>query len=524
MEREGESFAGMAVRNGRIVALFPEGPGPEARVRAREVVDLGGRAVLPGLTDGHVHLLAAAVFSQATLAVADIDSSGLRRTTLAGVAEKLRAYAATAPKARPLFCVNYVIEAVEEKRLPNRLELDGWLPDREVIVLSMDGHSSAYSSAALSALRLTEVCPDGILSGSAHELNVGRVNAHLARGVSVGMLARGIQDVVNEALRQGIVCIDCVEGFEDQESDPSLWLLARCGGILPIDLRLHIQYRDPVRLAPYLRFMRRPRIGGCFGWAMDGSISSETAAIAEPYLSDPASMGRLYFAAEEAAAMVARAASAGMQITSHAIGARAIEVILSAFEKVVEPGNPLRHRIDHFELPTADQVRRAVGLGLALVAQPGFTWLDEKFLSGYRRKLPPATWDSQIPLATIVRAGGMIVGSSDFPTEPISPWIQLQGMVEYPLARERLGLYDALRTFTWNAAWAAGEEAERGTLAPGKKADFIVMEEDPFALPADRIQQAAVRDTYIDGRKARVMRMSTAAFMARAFLGPRKKI
>ncbi len=524
MEREGQSFAAMAVKGGRIAAVFGDSPGPAERARAREVVDLEGRAVLPGLTDGHVHFLAGAAFSQVTLGIADIDSSGLRTASLAGVAGKLRAYAAGKPARMPLFCVNYIIEAVREKRLPTARELEAWLPGREVIVLSMDGHSSAYSPAALAALGLGDLAVDGILSGSAHELNVGRVNARLARSVSVGMLARGIQQVVNEALGQGIVCMDCVEGFEDQERDPALWLLARCGGILPVDLRLHVQYRDPARLAPYLRFMRRPRIGGCFGWAMDGSISSGTAALDEPYLADPSSRGTLYFTPEEAEALVARAASSGMQVTAHAIGPRAIEVLLAAYEKVVEPGNPARHRIDHFELPRADQVRRAVALRLALVAQPGFAWLDEKFLSGYRRRLPPATFESQIPLATIAGAGGIIVGSSDFPTEPISPWLQVQGMLEYPIERERLGLYDALRTFTWNAAWAAGEEAWRGTLAAGKKADFIVMEEDPFAMPADRIREAAVRATWIDGSPARPMRMSTAGFLARALAGPRRKI
>jgi predicted amidohydrolase YtcJ len=118
----------------------------------------------------------------------------------------------------------------------------------------------------------------------------------------------------------------------------------------------------------------------------------------------------------------------------------------------------------------------------------------------------------------------MIVGSSDSPAGPLSPWIQLQGMVEYPLERERLGLYDALRTYTANAAWAAGEEAERGTLAPGKKADLIVMEEDPFGMPLSRLHEARVRETFIDGRRASPMRLSTAAFLGRALLGPRKKV
>ena len=163
-------------------------------------------------------------------------------------------------------------------------------------------------------------------------------------------------------------------------------------------------------------------------------------------------------------------------------------------------------------------------LGLALVAQPGFAWLDERFVGSYRRQLPPSVYALQIPLRSIARAGGVIVGSSDSPAGPLSPWIHMQGMIEHPLAHERLELYDALRTYTWNPAWAAGEEAERGTLAPGKKADFIVMEEDPFDMPRDKVYQATVRDTFINGRKVEPMRMSSARFLARALLGPRKLI
>ena len=123
-----------------------------------------------------------------------------------------------------------------------------------------------------------------------------------------------------------------------------------------------------------------------------------------------------------------------------------------------------------------------------------------------------------------MEAGATVAGSSDFPAGLLSPWVQLQGMVEHPIARERIGLFPALRTLTWNAAWVTGEEAHRGTLAPGKKADFIVMDEDPFSMPLDRVYQSHVRETWIDGRRALPMRLSTAAFLARTLLGRRRKI
>jgi predicted amidohydrolase YtcJ len=97
-------------------------------------------------------------------------------------------------------------------------------------------------------------------------------------------------------------------------------------------------------------------------------------------------------------------------------------------------------------------------------------------------------------------------------------------MIEYPIERERIGLYHALRTFMWNAAWATGEGALWGTFALGKKADFIAMEEDAFSMPSDRVNQSRVKETRIDGRRVLPMRRSTAAFLAGTFLVPRKKI
>jgi predicted amidohydrolase YtcJ len=284
LEREGEIFAAMSVKDGRIARLFAQPPSKEEWQQARAVLDLQGRSVLPGLIDGHMHFLAAAVVRAAACIIADMHPDGLGPQTMDDVRRKMCAWAARLPAHKLVFCFSYIIDLVAEKRLPRNDELDSWLPGREVIVFSMDGHSSSLSTPALRRLGLTEKAVGGVLRGSEHEMSMGVMNGRVAANVSMSMLVQGIQTVVNEALSQGLVCLHCMEGYEDQASDPSLWFLARCGGTLPVDLRLFTQYRDPARLAPYRRFLRSPRIGGCYGWAMDGSISSATAALDEPYI------------------------------------------------------------------------------------------------------------------------------------------------------------------------------------------------------------------------------------------------
>ena len=157
----------------------------------------------------------------------------------------------------------------------------------------------------------------------------------------------------------------------------------------------------------------------------------------------------------------------GYQLTVHAIGPRGIEPILQAFEAVIKtdsenPGkNRLRHRIDHFEFPTAEQVRRANEIGLLFTAQPGYSWMDEHFQRAYHQYLTREQFESQIPLETIAEAGGIICGSSDSPVQDISPFIQLQGMTDFPIKGERLSAYEAFRTYTYNGAYSTFEEDER---------------------------------------------------------------
>lgn len=125
-----------------------------------------------------------------------------------------------------------------------------------------------------------------------------------------------------------------------------------------------------------------------------------------------------------------KAYAAGMQVSCHAIGTPAIETLLTAYERVLDgsEGNPLRHRVEHFEFPTPDQARRATARGLALVAQPGFAWLDERYIHAYRRQLSPAQFARQIPLRDLLDAGAVVAGSSDYPAGLLSPWVQMQGV------------------------------------------------------------------------------------------------
>lgn len=515
----------MLVRNGKIAALYSE---KRPEVKAARFIDLGGRTVLPGFIDSHTHFMITVAAEAMGSKVSYLDNECVLPKNMAGVKERLLTIAATKSNYQPLLFYNYITPAVSEKRLPEKNELDTWFPGRTVSIISMDGHSSSHSSAALNNMNLEDPLGNGILIGEAHEFNMGKINAYIQSKLSIGLLLKSFSEVTANALAHGITGIQCLEGFDDDPADRSIWLMTRVAAALPLKLRLSMQYLDPKRCDRYVKFFKRKQMGGCGAWAIDGSVSSQTAAFSTDYKGRPGYKGECYYTQEQVNSMVERAQSAGYQLSVHAIGNAAIEHVLNAFEKAAENDtalNPMRHGIEHFEFPTADQARRAVSAGLLMIPQPGFTWFDTKYQKTYSQYLTDKVIKMQIPLKTIVDAGGIILGSADSPVQHLNPFIQLQGMVTFPIAEESLSLYQALRTYTYNGAYALQEEDERGTLTVGKCADFIVLDQDPFSLPLTDIYKLKVAETWINGRKLYPgKKINPLGLLARGFLGIRQKL
>jgi predicted amidohydrolase YtcJ len=527
MEKEGQCFEAMHVRTGRINKLYKQAADATAESSGFETVNLGGKTVIPGMTDTHAHFIMTIGASAMGERVSEVTPEGLMPADLAGVREKFTGVSNEKKGKQPLLFYNYVIPSIAETRLPTKTELDEWIPGREVIIISMDGHSSSYSTPALSAIGLKDPEGNGILTGEAHEFNMGKVNSFVQSKIGLGMLLKAAIDVTNDAVAHGLTCMHCLDGFDDDPKDMTVWFITRVAAALQIKLRLYVQYLNPKKILPHSKFMRMKRIGGCAAWEMDGSVSSQTAAFYDEYRSKPGYTGECYYAQEKVDGLVEAAHDAGCQITSHALGPRAIEVLLSAYEKLLakkgDARNSMRHRIDHFEFPTEDQVERAVRNGLLLAVQPGFSWFDEKYQKGYRQFLSDKVFNMQVPLKRIASIGGMLLGGSDSPVQHFNPFLHIQGMVSFPLEDQRLTVYEALRTYTYNAAYATFEENDRGTMAEGKLADFAVLDSDPFTADLDEIRNIRVVDTYIGGRKYRPLR-NPWVLLIKALAGFRSKV
>lgn len=477
---------------------------PETEKGYDQYISLRGMHVFPALTDSHVHLLYTMILAASSFNLCEITSEGIAPDCLAGVEQRIRAYCSAHPKQKIIVANQYILSAMKEKRLPTRQELDEWTGGRCMIIYNIDGHSSSISTALMEKMKLPADGSDGRFFGEAHEFMQGKVTNLIAASVTPSMLARGIANFSNLCAHYGIGRVCAMDGNGDVKHDFLTRLLAFAASRMDIDVRLFPQYMELERAEKYRRLQKHPRAGGCGSWELDGSVGSHSAAFYVPFL-DNGEMGHCYYPEDFILRKVREACEKGIQLSSHAIGEAAIDQIVNCYEKVLgvkdgkageagektaqRPAGQTRRdgengrgiplpRIDHFEFPSALAVEKTKRLPVALTVQPGFSWMDKRYLKSYEQFLPEDKVKQQIPLRELMEAGVCICGSSDSPVQSMNPYEQMLGMVEFYLPEQSLTPFQALRTYTAEPARMLGEETESGTLEEGKKADFFVAEKD----------------------------------------------
>lgn len=510
-----EVFSAMAVEKGRVVWLGDTPPA--GRVRR---VDLHGMHVFPALTDSHLHLLESIVMAAGSFAVCTVESGRLAPADLAGVEQRVRRWCAENPGDGLVVATGYVASAIAEGRLPTRRELDEWTGGRRAIVYNIDGHSSAMSTALIGALGLDDP-GDGVFAGEAHETIQGRVTHYIAGTVSPRVLSRGLGRFTDQCAGFGIARVCALDGSEDVRRDWLTRALAFLARRMEIDVRLYPEYTSWEKARPFFSLQKSPRMGGCGAWELDGSVGSRSAAFDVLY-QNSGDAGHLYRPADFWRPRMERAAAAGVQLSCHAIGTEAISQALDLYEALPAPapGAPL-HRVDHFEFPRRKDVERIKALPLAVTVQPGFSWLDKRYLKSYERFLRPEVIDRQVPLRELVRAGVCLCGSSDSPVQSIDPFAQMLGMVEFYLPHQSLTAYEALLTYTAHPARMLGEQGDTGTLEEGKEASFFVCAHDLSTASPGLLATARAEYTVVRGRRLRPHTGSLAELVRLALRRPR---
>lgn len=490
---EEEYYKYMLVEKGRVKTL--SNTRPDSRLFGR-AVDLGGGNVYPCMIDPHVHLLYTIILAAMGFDVCNIEDGRVVPDTIAGIEQRLRSFAAGKKPGEMVVANNYILSAIDELRLPTRQELDEWCGGRAAVVYTIDGHASALSTAMLKKIGLEAEGHSGVLMGEDHERVQGRITDAISSMVTPGVLARGIAAVENNCAAMGISHLGALEGNGDSAKDITTRLLILIARRMSIKVRLYLQYFDVDRVDKFRKYLKSPRIGGCGQWEMDGATGAHSSAFRTPFR-DTGEIAPCYYTQQQVNDNVEKAAALGYQIASHAIGECAIERITEALMKLPEAK---LHRVEHGEFFNEECFERYKSGHFAVVMQPGYAWIDKRYLRSYEKFLQPEIVE-RLKFGSLYRAGVCVCGSSDSPVQSIDPYIQMCGMTDFYHEAESVSAFEAFRCCSYNAARAMGEEAEIGTLEEGKKANFFVADRQLFELEPHEISSFRPRECWYEGKK-----------------------
>jgi len=475
-------------------------------------VDLAGRALLPGFIDTHLHPIMLVYF--------DLNADLRKVRSIAELQEILRSRAARLPEGEWLVGLQLQDEDLAERRLPTRAELDAACADRPALVVEHDGHSAAGNSLALAAAGIDaatadppggriERAADGSPLGPCFEAAAQRLLG-AAPSPSLDRLREGARTTFARLPAFGITSAGVV--LQTDEEGPA----GAAGSFESIALQLLL---DEVPFSTYAILVGRSvdaaiamrttplhdpaagrRVGG-FKIFSDGTFGSCTACMHEPFSDRPGERGFLTLDEGEILARMRAAHAAAFQICVHAIGDLAVERCIDLYERLLteSPRRDHRHRLEHASIVAPEQIARLARLGLCVSTQPLFIHSEKEWL---HRRLGAARARNVYPLRALLDAGVLVGGASDAPVESLDVLHAIQCCVtrEGFEPQQSLSPAEAVRLFTSDAARLHFEEAEKGTLAAGKRADLVVLSANPLAVEPTRIREIRVLRTVTGGR------------------------
>ncbi len=510
----------MAVRGDRFVQVgstrdIQRTKGPHTRV-----VDLGGRFVMPGFNDAHLH------FASGGFEKMNVELAGTK--SLEEMQSRIAERGKTAAPSEWITGRGWDESKWTVQKLPTRQDLDAVTGAHPAIFARADGHMSVVNSAALKAAGITKDTPPP--AG-------GRID-HDASGEPTGILREGAAGLVGRRVpppgpsrrRQAAelamqdAALHGVTSVQDNSSwdDFLTYLDLENAGQLTVRVTEWLPFDAPLPALEQHRAMHSgndPMLHtGMLKGFMDGSLGSHTAALLAPYSDEPNNSGLPQYEQSKLDTMTRERAAAGFQMGFHAIGDRGVEMALQAFdgaERYVRERNPnapqlkqsggFRFRVEHAQMVSPDQFGRFEQLQVIASMQPNHLLTDMNWAI---QRMGPERAKTSYAWREFLQNGVVLAFGTDYPVEPITPFRGLYaaitrkneaGTKEY-VPEQTISIDQAIAAYTTGAAYAEFAETEKGRLAPGFLADFVVLDRDITKVQAADVLKTTVLRTVVGGK------------------------
>lgn len=475
-------------------------------------VDLGRHTVVPGLIDAHGHVL------NLGLSLQRADLAGAR--SKAQIIERLQQAAARLPKGAWLLGRGWDQNLWEDARFPSAADLDRAFADRPVLLKRVDGHATWVNSVVLKRVK-RRLQGDWQPAGGRIERSDGKPTGVFIDAASA--LVEALVPTLDQAQKRQAYLLAFehllaagLTGVHDAGvalEDVRLLATLADEGLLPLRISAMAD-GDGAALEQLCREGLYQHPGGRLQMRSvklyaDGALGSRGAALLQPYSDDPDNSGLLVTAPEALRLAMEKARRCGVQVATHAIGDRANRQVLDDYTDLLGSDRQARWRIEHAQVLAMDDLQRLAPLAVIASMQPTHATSDMPWAGarlGPQRSVGAYAWRSLRDLGTPLALG------SDFPVEAAAPRLGLHAAVTrqdsdgHPVGGwypdQRLSVYEALRGFTRDAAWAGFAEHSVGMLRPGLRADFTVLAQDPQALAPEALHTLEVVATWVDGRPA----------------------
>jgi predicted amidohydrolase YtcJ len=508
-----QPWAQALVIDGATLALV--GTDEDARkANAGQVVDAGGRLIVPGFTDAHVHFLQGG----SSLASVQLRDARTREEFVA----RIKAFAATVPAGTWITGGNWD-HSLWGGELPTRGWIDAVTPDHPVWINRLDGHMSLANSVTLKLAGITRATKD-IAGGAIVRDRKGEPTGVLKDNAmapadaampepSAEMQDRALHAAMKYVNEQGVTTVHNMGTFGDLDvfarAAKANALTTRIYAVTPLDQWEKL--RDAVTAKTYGGADGRGdewlRVGGLKGF-MDGSLGSHTAAFDEPFADAPKDRGLLLNPPEKMYEWISGADKAGLHVMVHAIGDRAIGMLLDIFERVGKENGARdrRFRIEHTQHLRERDIPRFAQLDVTASMQPYHAIDDGRWAEQFIGKRIATTY----AFRSLLDAKARLAFGSDWFVAPATP---LEGIYAAVTRRtiddknpngwvpaQKITVEEALHAYTANGAYASFDESRKGTLTEGKLADLAVIDRDLFNIPPEEIRNAKVVTTVVGGK------------------------